>query len=84
MEKQENVLIKVVKLKDGGEMFKGSGNPAEIMVGIAVITEGMMGVLVSGLGMSEKEAADALLFSAKLGIEGYLSENAGGSLNGKL
>ena len=84
MENQENVLIEVVKLKGGGKMFRGHGDPAEIMVGIAVITEGMMGVLVSGLGMSEKEAADALLFSAKLGIEDHLKRNAGGNLNGEL
>lgn len=78
MENQENMVIQVVKMKDGARMFKGNGDPADILVGIAVITEGMMDVLVNGLGMSEKEAAEALLFSAKMGIEDHLKRNAGG------
>ena len=78
MENQGNVLIKVTKVA-GGKIFEGNGSAVEILSGVAVVAESLMGALERKLGMDKKTAAEAILFSAKLGIESYLSKNAGGT-----
>lgn len=76
----EKFIVKIAKVP-GGSTFEACGSAVEIFAALSTFTESLMESFTDKCFFGDQKiSADAVLYSAKLGIEHYLEkhQNCGG------